>query len=95
MVKLVDFAHTFPNAEGDNTFDNNFLSSLLILVSLWEAIALYGREIFENQRHKAGAWGKDTLLRSGERLVCLFLDLLTSRKIALPSPARMGARPSR
>merc|ERR1712232_523629 len=84
LVKLVDFAHTFPNAETDSTLDQNFLSALGVLVNLWEDVASFGREIFENQRLKVSplwpcwprltapqdaAWSKDALLRHGARAV--------------------------
>jgi hypothetical protein len=50
-VKLVDFAHTFPNKEGDNTLDENFLLALKNLVEIWSNIKMFGVEIFENQRY--------------------------------------------
>lgn len=62
-VRLVDFAHTYPNAEGDSTLDTNFLSALNILVNLWESISICGRELYENQRLKAGVWSKDNLVK--------------------------------
>jgi hypothetical protein len=70
QVKLVDFAHTLPNAPTDKTIDTNFLSALNILVTLWEDIASFGREIFENQRLRKQqqpggfSFGKDALLKS-------------------------------
>ena len=50
-VKLVDFAHTFPNKPMDETLDTNFLEALHNLVQMWTDIQSFGVEIYENQRY--------------------------------------------
>ena len=51
-VKLVDFAHTFPQSEksGKASLDTNFLQALSNLTQMWTDIESFGVEIWENQR---------------------------------------------
>ncbi len=63
-VKLVDFAHTYPNKAGDTILDDNFLSALDNLIEMWKNISSFGEEIWENQRSKSGVFASKNLLAS-------------------------------
>ncbi len=65
-VKLVDFAHTYPNKPGDNTLDLNSLEAVESLLEQWMAVRGLGEEIWENQRSIKGVFASKNLA-SNER----------------------------
>jgi Ca2+-binding EF-hand superfamily protein len=63
-VKLVDFAHTYPNKAGDATLDSNSLSAIESLAEHWLQLRNYGEEIWENQRREGQVFGSKFLIAS-------------------------------
>ncbi len=66
-VKLVDFAHTFPNKPNDTTLDLNSLAAIESLLENFLIVRSYGDEIWENQRRLGSGPFGSKFLTSSER----------------------------